>query len=232
MNLYKALIWFCILLCSSCQQNSNSKTEKGDHKRNQQETEKVAAKPITMKLVPHHILDREGSGMTAITCLIPEGWTIKDRLYWEYEDATLPIRYEGTLQSEDGRYKIFAYPDIRSVYSEGPMGSSGYPPPQNILTGLKDFIKRHRQGFQYQIREEKIINRSGPTDHTVQGVSFRTHSTGGLVRIRYKENQNEIEEEFYGNLEITNSLSQGYATLSGIIWWASGLYSCKAPIGE
>ncbi|MEI2694862.1 MAG: hypothetical protein V9E90_07325 [Saprospiraceae bacterium] len=232
MKLNMTLIWLCILLCSSCQQNSNSQAEKGALKRNQQETKKVVANPITMKLVPHYILDREGSGMTAITCLIPEGWSIQDRLYWEYQDATLPIRYEGTLQSENGRFKIFAYPDIRSVYSEGPTGSSGYPPPQNILIGLKDFIKRHRQGIQYQITEEKIINRSGPSDHTVQGTSFRTHSTGGLVRIRYKENQNDIEEEFYGNLEITNSLSQGYATLSGIIWWASGLYSCKAPIGE
>ena len=77
MNLYKALIWFCILYVVLVSKIQILKQKRGDHKRNQQETEKVAAKLITMKLVPHHILDRGRIGMTAITCFNTGGLDYK-----------------------------------------------------------------------------------------------------------------------------------------------------------
>src|SRR5688572_25738100 len=48
--------------------------------------------PEVLKLVRHQIVDKEGTGMVASTFLLPEGWTVQDRLYWEYSDATVPVR--------------------------------------------------------------------------------------------------------------------------------------------
>lgn len=185
-----------------------------------------------LRLKKHEVIDREGTGLLAVTCLIPEDWKANDRLFWEYNDATLPIRYQGQFKQVNGSMEIAAYPDFRSVYSSGPMGTSGVPPPRDAVSGLKDFVQKRRSGFNYRILEAKSIHQSKPVDNYIQGTSFRTQSQSALVRIAYEEHQREIEEEFYGQLEVTHTLSQGVVTLSSVIWSASGLYSCKAPKGS
>jgi hypothetical protein len=54
-----------------------------------------------LKLVKREVVDREGTGMVASTYLLPADWTVEDRLYWEYNDPTLPIRFKATFQSID-----------------------------------------------------------------------------------------------------------------------------------
>ncbi|MBK8954041.1 MAG: hypothetical protein IPM34_00595 [Saprospiraceae bacterium] len=224
-------LWSAITTVTGCQNNS----ETGSSKRSSGQSaagKNDAANNSYLKLKTHQVIDRDGSGMVALTGLIPESWSAKDQLYWEYNDATLPIRYKGKFISPSGDMAIEIYPDARSSFSSGPMGTSGYPPPQDAVSGLKDFVQQNRGRFPYQILDAKMISRSGPVDQYVQGTAFRTHSQSAYVRIGYIENQKEMEEEFYGVLEVTNSQSQGVVTLNSIFWSATGLYSCKAPKGK
>lgn len=232
VNLAFTPLLFFLFIIFACGQTSNkdeiTKAGKPDQRA-------VPGKPAAggyLKLKKHDVVDREGTGLLAVSCLIPEDWRANDRLYWDYNDATLPIRYQGQFKQVNGLMEIVAYPDVRSVYSHGAMGTSGFPPPRDAVSGLKDFIQQRRSGFKYQTLEAKSIHQSQPVDNYIQGTAFRTQSQTALVRIAYQENQIEMEEEFYGQLEITHTLSQGVVTLSSVIWSATGLYSCKAPKGS
>lgn len=94
--------------------------------------------PADIQLVKRQVIDKEGTGLVASTYLIPSDWTVQDRLYWEYNDATLPIRFMATMQSRDTEMGIQIFPDIRSVWSSGPSGVSGYRPPADIISGMQD----------------------------------------------------------------------------------------------
>ncbi|MBK9108679.1 MAG: hypothetical protein IPM92_10030 [Saprospiraceae bacterium] len=220
----------CLCFSISCQ-NSSSDHSGQQSDKNSKPSGKTKSGSY-LKLRKHEVIDREGSQMVAMTGLIPEDWKVRDQLYWEYNDATLPIRYKGQYTSGNGDLVIEIYPDVRAVYSTGPMGSSGYPPPRDAVSGLRDFVQQQRGQYGFKILEAKSLMRSGPTQNYIQGTAFQTAGETALLRIAYTENQQAVEEEFYGQLEITHSISQGAVTLTSVIWSASGMYSCKAPAGK
>ena len=45
-----------------------------------------------IKLVQRQVVDREGTVLAASTYLIHSDWTVNDRLFWVYQDATWPFR--------------------------------------------------------------------------------------------------------------------------------------------
>jgi len=142
--LSKLLVISLLSITISCGQSSNQTgSESKDNSKNPVSI-KIKSKASYLKLNKHEIMDREGTGMVAFTCLIPEGWTVNDKLYWDYNDATLPIRYQGVFTDQKNNMLIKSYPDVRAVYSSGPTGTSGYPPPRGAIPGLKDMIKKDR----------------------------------------------------------------------------------------
>jgi len=66
----------------------------------------------------------------------------------------------------------------------------------------------------------------------MQGSYLESQSEKAMVKIEYTENNQPVEEEFYGQLEIANMTSQGVVTLYSTIWAANNLYSVKAPKGK
>ena len=241
MKLFSTFLIFCLLtIANSCGQSSNQSSSQTQEKSKEidktQKTESTKSKPEKdehyLKLIKHVIMDREGTGMVAFNCLIPEGWTVNDKLYWEYNDATLPIRYQGVFEDPKNNLRINSYPDIRSVFSTGPTGTSGYPAPRGLIPGLKDLIKKERRGIQYKVVEEKIIKSPAPQTGYQQGSYLESRSQTGFVRIEYEENAQPVEEAFYGQLDVTNMNSQGVVTYNSAIWSANNLYSVKAPNGK
>lgn len=231
----------CLIFMTGCKQQGSSSNPGslefgsiGSDTSNTHSNPKASSNtvPKYVRFTKHEIMDPEGTGIVAFTCLLPEGWTVNDKLYWEYQDATLPIRYKADMQNADGTMQIHSYPDVRAVQSSGPTGTSGYPPPTGILPGLKDFIRQQRKGIQYQVLEEKMIRQIGPQTSYVQGSPMVSTSQNGFVKIGYTQNGTPMEEEFLGQLDISQMSSQGYASLSSTVWAASGLYSCSAPKGK
>lgn len=231
LNSYKLSMYIMLFFACGNSQNQNSNFA-SNPSNPQNKMNQANATGSYFKLKRHEVYDREGTGMVAISTLIPENWTVRDQLYWEYNDATLPIRYKGQYQSAEQKMCIEFFSDIRTVYSEGPMGVSGYPPPNDVVSGLQELIRLNRAGKQYTIVNTKVINKSGPENQYVQGTYFQTYTQAGLVRIAFMENNIAMEEEFYGRLVVNYSSSQGVVTLSSIFWSLDGLYSSKAPKGQ
>src|ERR1043165_6558061 len=110
----------CIAVLTSC----GSSSSKGHRKKGSSIDDVLVFKK-------HKTIDQEGTGEVAATCLIPDGWAMEDRLYWEYKDPTVPIRYKGLMQIENGKMQIQVFPDARYVWYTGPSGTQGARPPKD-----------------------------------------------------------------------------------------------------
>src|SRR5262245_36867327 len=119
----------CAMLYASCSNsqsytdlNSTLSTSSTNHQSNPSTSkEKSMNQPSDLiKLVQREVVDREGTGLAASTFLIPADWTVNDRLYWEYNDPTWPIRVKATMHNADNTMSIQIFPDVRAVYATGP----------------------------------------------------------------------------------------------------------------
>lgn len=229
--LYTALL---VSMLTACGQSSNNIIRK-DEPITGVKKEKVKSsqpKGDVLIFVKHKTMDNEGTGLVAATCLIPEGWTIKDKLYWEYKDPTVPIRFESTLQKADGKMLIQSYPDSRHSWYTGPSGSNGYRPPSDIIDGLKFLIKIERKGKVISYVDQKILADQHQNSNQ-QGSLVKATYQLGMVRVEYAEDGQTMEEEFYGQLDISDvSTPTALGNSKGLIWGASNLYSLKAPKGS
>lgn len=223
---------FVLVMLTACAQSPTTKTNNKDQLPNQTTNKKTnTVKADVMKFVKHEVRDVEGSGIVASTNLIPAGWLAQDRLYWEYRDPTVPIRYKGIFKSADGSMAIQVYPDVRASWYSGPSGTNGYKP-SDILTGLRDLIKAER-GLNVRITEQKIVSNSQPQSSYQQSSMISSSSQAGFIRIEYEENNQTFEEEFYGQLDVSDlQAPSAMGNMETIIWGAGSLYSCKAPKGK
>lgn len=190
------------------------------------------AKANILKFIKHEVIDQEGTGMEAMTYLLPDGWTVQDKLYWEYRDPTIPIRYKGIYQSSTNKLSIQYYPAIRASWTTGPSGTTGYRPPSDIISGMKEMIKQERTGKNVQYLNEKTLS-NNPATTSQGGMQANTLSQSGVVRIEYEENGEVFEEEFYGQLDMTDVITPSVmGNMETIIWGETNLHSIKAPKGK
>ncbi len=228
---HSLLLLLCLLLLSSCSQsqgNNTSTPPSNSYEASNMKSNKTSQPHDILKLVKHEVVDKEGTGLVASTYLLPVDWSVQDRLYWEYNDATLPIRFKAVMQNGTGDMGIQVFPDVRAVWSSGPTGTSGYRPPADIISGMKDLITAERKGKNIQYVSQKIINNAN--QNTAQG---RQTYQAGVIRIEYEENGHPIEEEFYGKLDVTSAVMPGaYGNMTSVVWAASGLFACKAEKGK
>ena len=181
-----------------------------------------------LKFVKQDLIDNEGTGMVASTYLVPSGWNVKDRLFWEFNDATVPIRYKGIMQKGDGTMAIQVFADERAVWSTGPSGTSGKRPPSDILSALKELINNERSGMNVRYVEQKVIG--SDKRQTQYGTQYYQ---AAVVRIEYEENGQTYEEEFYGNLDMTDAVTpSAYGNMESQVWQFGNRYSSKALKGK
>src|SRR5688500_3259862 len=107
---YFSLTAFVFLACASSPSDVQSNNIEASNSKIQNPKSKIESPPEVLKLVKHELVDKEGTGLVASTYLLPEGWTSQDRLYWEYNDPTVPIRLKGLMQSPDGNMSIQIFP--------------------------------------------------------------------------------------------------------------------------
>lgn len=229
--LYSSLIASMLTACGQSPGGVNKQEEPITAKK-KEIVKNTQMKVDALLFVKHKTVDNEGTGMTAATCLIPEGWAIKDRLYWEYRDPTVPIRFESTLQSSDGKMLIQSYPDSRHSWGTGPSGTNGVRPPSDIIDGLKFLIKVERKGKTIDYVDQKVLANQHQNSNQ-QGSQVKATYQLGIVSVEYEEDGQTMEEEFYGQLDISDVVTPtAMGNSEGIIWGASSLYSLKAPKGK
>lgn len=181
-----------------------------------------------LKLTQRQVMDKEGTGLVASTYLLPSDWTVQDRLYWEYNDATLPIRFKASMRSSDAQMGLQIFPDVRAVWSSGPSGVSGYRPPTDIISGMKDLIKTERKGKNITYVTQKVL--FNQSQNSNQG---RQNTQGGVIEVSYDENGHTVVEEFYAKLDVTEMTTPSMmGNMVSVVWAASGMYACKAVEGK
>ncbi len=232
----KKVLLICSILSGlliGCNKSSSAQKQGQDpmeptNQNDQPKSGNNAAKTNVLRLVKHQVMDTEGTGMVASTYLLPTDWTVQDKLYWEYRDPTVPIRFQSLMQNGDGSMRIQIYPDVRASWSTGPAGTNGYRPPSDIITGMKDLIKAERKGKNISYVNQKILS-----DADNHNPSARQKSQSGVINVEYDDNGQTYEEEFYGRLDISDIVSPTvYGNSEAIIWGASGLVSFRAPKGK
>jgi hypothetical protein len=225
-----ALFLFACNNQPSTYRNEQTEQNQGQDQLSEKDTPAPGKNVKLLKLVKHDVVDHEG--LIPSTYLLPENWTVQDKLYWEYRDPTVPIRYKSTLQNGDKTMIIQSYPDTRASWYTGPSGTQGYRPPKDIIAGMKDLIKAERKSINIQYADQKILSNK-PQNSYVQGSQTKTLSQSGVIRIEYDENGQRYEEEFYGQLDVTDVVSpSAMGTMESIIWGAGNLYSVKAVKGK
>ncbi|MEP6794898.1 MAG: hypothetical protein ABJB16_11265 [Saprospiraceae bacterium] len=229
------LLSYCILSCLliGCNKSSSAQKQGQDpmeptNQNDQHKSANPAQKSNIIRLVKHQVMDTEGTAMVASTYLLPTDWTVQDKLYWEYRDPTVPIRFQSMMQNADGSMRIQIYPDVRASWYTGPAGTNGYRPPSDIITGMKDLIKVERKGKNIHYVGQKILS-----DADNHNPSARQKYQSGVINIEYDDNGQTYEEEFYGRLDISDIVTPTvYGNSEAIIWGASGLTSFRALKGK
>jgi hypothetical protein len=184
-----------------------------------------------MRFVEHRVIDKEGTGLPAATYLLPEGWTVKDRLYWDYQDIFHPARYVGQYQSGDGALRTEYFANVGSIWSTGPAGTQGIRPPASVIEALKGFIPYVRTVARLRFTGAKKI----PTPRQMVqqgGATGQTDFESGMVRIEYEQNGRPVEEEFYADYSVVRAASQGVVYLETVGWTLLSINSCSAPKGR
>lgn len=226
------IIYLLVVVLYSCNQPGNQTTQNnpfkntGEDKNNNNNNNNAAV----LKLIKHELIDREATGMVASTYLIPVDWKVDENLYWEYRDATVPIRYKGIIQSNDGTMAVQTWADLRAVWSTGPSGTSGYRPPSDIVTAIKNLINSERRDKNATYIDQKILTTNQQPAN--QGAPSQFNQTG-VVRIEYEENGQTYEEEFYGQLDESDAVTPSVmGNMESLVWAVSSMYSCKAIKGQ
>lgn len=233
MKKYLLMLSTIVLIACRDKQSSHGLNDPQEKKKEvtSNDKKKIADADI-MKFITHELIDQQGTGMVASTYLLPEGWTPNDKLYWEYNDATVPIRYKGVFKNEDGSMLIQSYPDVRSSWNTGPSGTWGYRAPSDIISGMKDLITQERPGRKIRYVNQKILS-----NHKQNGAQLSSQYTsvsqGGVITIGYDEGGQSFEEEFYGQLDVTRMTTPSVmGNMESVIWSGNSLYSVKAVKGK
>ena len=221
----------CFLLLMACGQAGSTKNKQQQNNKQMTSFNNQLATPV-LKLTKRQVIDGQGTGLVASTYLLPSDWQVRDQLYWEYRDPTVPIRYKSLMHSRESNMSIQVYPDVRASWTSSPSGIIGYPPPSDIITGMKDLIRVERAGKNINYVNQKVLWNNPQNSYQNGGQSTVT-SQGGVIRVEYNENGQLFEEEFYGQLDIAGStVPSAMGNIQSVIWGASGLLSCKAPKGK
>lgn len=185
-----------------------------------------------MRLRKHEVKDSEGTGVTALTYLLPADWTVRERLYWDYRDVFIPVRYVARSQSSDGTMRTESFADVGSTWMQSPSGVQGIRPPASIIEGLKHLIGQQRPVPGLRFTAEKLIPSVQQPVTQQGGVYGQTKWENGIVRVEYPQRNEMVEEEFYGSLSVVRTASQGAVYLETIGWKMCGLASCASPKGH
>jgi hypothetical protein len=182
-----------------------------------------------IRFIKHAVADPRANNWTALTYLIPEGWSLQEQLYWLFEDITSPVRFFTKLSRPDGLQAYEALPVYRSSYSHNPnLGTSGYPPPNSVVDGLQWVISQVRPNLRYNVSKMGVLKSSNNVQPGYDTHSSTT-SASAWVRIEYVLNNAVFEEEFCGTFTSTTTyMGSNYSPYTSIIW---GLYDMHAYRG-
>ncbi len=192
-------------------------------------------------------IDRDGMGIEAFRMLIPADWQFAGGINWVLDNPGLPATAHFRVTAPDGSGEFEVFPNQPFFWSDNQMLLSMFPvgsryfgnevyPPLKPLQALKEIILPRFRGNVRDLRivsEEQLpdLAKELGTGRSQRGVSMS--ASGAMVRVRYIEGGEPVEEEIYAVVE---SISFPIQTMQGpatnINWYVDYIFSFKAPEGK
>ncbi len=193
-------------------------------------------------------VDRQGTQTPAFRLLIPKTWEFEGGVNWPMSNPGMPAVIAFRAFNPQGAEAFEVFPNIPCYWSNNPMVMAFLPqggsyfgsevrPPAPAVDILRELVlPRHRadaSGLEILSQEPlpdlpEQVRSSGPA--APDGL---TTADGGRIRVRYRIGDEEIEEEFYGVVEVARlQMPSMMGMMESVNWSAGYLFSFRALAGH
>jgi hypothetical protein len=193
-------------------------------------------------------VDQQGGGIEAFRMLIPKTWQFEGGVFWRMDNPGAPASIAFRTFNPEGRESFEVFPNISCYWTNQAMTLSLFPvgslyfgnevrPPAPVLDVLREMvIPRHRNPVApwHVVKEEPLPDLPQQVRaHSPADVSAITSADGGRIRIQYAAGGLELEEEFFGVVEISRiAIPMMFGAVEHIYWSADYLFSFTALAGH
>jgi hypothetical protein len=189
-----------------------------------------------------------GIGSEVFSMLIPADWQFEGGVRWVMNNPGMPAVGAFRAYNPQGVEAFEAFPNLPFFWTNNPMVTMQFPPgsfyfgnevrpPASALQVLQEIVvARHRgqmPGLQVVAQEQlpQLAQQMRANDPAAGfGV---TGSDGGRVRIRYRLVDRDVEEDFFGVVEVSQQMMPTMMGMAeNIFWMADYLFSFRAQAGQ
>jgi hypothetical protein len=244
--LLRNLLLVSILL--SCVQPSSNQTSKNNIQTSDNQTTKNNKNTKFLKFKKYTYVDQQGTGLKAFSFLMPSDWEFKGGMRWILDNPSMPSVTAFKVYDPKGKAQFEVFPNHSYCWTTNQQFFNMFPP------GSRYFGNTVMQPVSAQIALRKIIlpeQRAGVAAKNVlkdenlpelakalkageqaQGYG-NSWAQGAKMRINYRKDDVEMEEEFYAVVEAYSFPIQSmYGTFYNTIWYIDYIFSFKAEKGK
>jgi hypothetical protein len=193
-------------------------------------------------------VDQQCGGVEAFRLLIPKTWEFKGGVTWRIDNPGTPATIAFTVSNPEGQEAFEVFPNIPCYWTNQMMVTGFFPPgsryfgnevrpPAPALEVLRDLVvPRYREGVMpWEIVQQEHLpdlpaQLRANSPASTEGI---TSADGGRVRVRYHSGDHEIEEDFFGVVEIASvSMPMLMGVAEHVYWTADYLFSFRAVAGQ
>ena len=191
-----------------------------------------------MKFQPAQLVDKEGTGGTALTLLIPDGWKMDGRVIWTTSNAGFPATGQLQVTDPTGDLKFEYFPLLSFFYTQNAWSLQLTPPGtyygghlvvtsilETTATIKKYILPYFRKGIQnLEILEDKVLQQE---KRESIGTNIFSRNESNLLHIAYTENGKQYEEQIYAMRSIIEGTGMNFND-----WYIMNCYGFRAPKGK
>ncbi len=194
------------------------------------------------------IVDKQGTGTEAFSCLMPADWQFAGGIRWVMDNPGMPAVAAFTLRNPRGREELEAFPNLSFFWTNNRMLLGTFPagsryfgsevrPPVGPVEALKGIVLPR---FRKDVTGLKIISGQRLPDLAKalgagmqSGPGVTSTADAAKLRIEYQKAGVWMEEEIYGVVELVHfSMPSVYGTVTNTNWMVEHLFSFKAEKGK
>jgi hypothetical protein len=258
---FLAVLGVCILSLSACgkdaSSDSTSTTSPSNHSpavssqpsfpvtANSPSVQIANTSPGNMiKLKTAKIIDRQGTGIEAITMLVPEDWDVTGDVKWVLDNPIMPATVSFKASNPDGTEVFELFPSVALFWTDNegllnlfPEGSKYFGCEVSPLINPDDaFSKFIIPAYRSDVQILTISNKQQTQDMGQAASSqspLQTSVIGGLMRMEYEKNGSLVEDEMFCKVEALYIPVSGMTgTSTNINWGITNICSFSTAKGN
>jgi hypothetical protein len=189
-----------------------------------------------------------GVGSEVFRMLIPADWQFEGGVRWVLNNPGMPAVGAFRAYNPQGVEAFEAFPNLPFFWTNNPMVTMQFPPgsfyfgnevrpPASALQVLQEIVvPRHRgqmPGLQVVAQEQLPQPAQQMRANDPAAGMGVTGSDGGRVRVRYRLVDRDVEEDFFGVVEVSQQMMPTMMGMAeNIFWMADYLFSFRAQAGQ